>query len=392
MIHYFTSAATNYLPKARVLARSVKAHHPEGCFTLLLCDDPPPGFDLANEPFDRMVRLPDLSIPDVAAWTFKHSVVELCTAVKGAVLHRLLIEESTEMVIYLDPDMRVLSSLDGLHAEIRRGSIALTPHCTRPEETLAAIERVEINTLIYGVFNLGFVGVRPTDQGLAFAHWWRDRLLAFCYDEKERGLFTDQRWCDLVPCLFEDVAILRSPAYNLCHWNVPGRSITQDDDGTLLVDGEPVAFFHFSGFDWALDLERLPKDGAAASLLVALRDQYAADLDFAGHAELRTVPAAHGVYSDGETVTMGERIYYRARPELAERFPEPLSVPADGSGYRGHYRREAPTARHPDLERVGLTATDLTRLLDEVYRSWSWRIGQAVTAPARVLMRWFGAR
>ena len=51
---YYTSITSNYLPKARVLAASVKRHDAHARFHLLLSDVPPEGFDLAAEPFDTV--------------------------------------------------------------------------------------------------------------------------------------------------------------------------------------------------------------------------------------------------------------------------------------------------------------------------------------------------
>ena len=82
-MHIFTSITSNYIPKARVLARSVKENVPGANFHLLLCDLPPADFDIEQEDFDSLILLSDLDIAEKSAWIFKHNVVELCTAVKG---------------------------------------------------------------------------------------------------------------------------------------------------------------------------------------------------------------------------------------------------------------------------------------------------------------------
>ena len=60
-------------------------------------------------------------------------------------------------------------------------------------------------------------------------------------------MFTDQRWVDFVPSFF-DHHILKDPGYNVAYWNLHGREVFSDGD-RYLVDGEPLRFFHFSGFD-----------------------------------------------------------------------------------------------------------------------------------------------
>ena len=76
-IHAFTSVTSNYIPKARVLAESVKRVDPSVCFHLLLSDEPPAEFELANEPFDNLIRVTDLPIDNLPAWIFSHRLVEL---------------------------------------------------------------------------------------------------------------------------------------------------------------------------------------------------------------------------------------------------------------------------------------------------------------------------
>ena len=63
-MHYFTSITANYLPKARVLAKSVKRHDPEAVFYLMLSDQMPKGVKIEDEPFDRVLYIDDLGIPD----------------------------------------------------------------------------------------------------------------------------------------------------------------------------------------------------------------------------------------------------------------------------------------------------------------------------------------
>ena len=42
------------------------------------------------------------------------------------------------------------------------------------------------------------------------------------YEEAAFGVYTDQRWCDLVPALFDGVKVLRDPGLNVASWNLVG--------------------------------------------------------------------------------------------------------------------------------------------------------------------------
>ena len=98
-MHVYTSITANYLPKAAVLAHSLKQSNPGTKFHLLLSDnlpeDCPPD---ALSAFDHIVTPDMLPINNLKAWTFGHSVVELCTAVKGPMLEYLFDKVGAERV------------------------------------------------------------------------------------------------------------------------------------------------------------------------------------------------------------------------------------------------------------------------------------------------------
>jgi hypothetical protein len=66
--HIYTSIIANYIPKARVLAHSVKRCHPEAIFHLFISDALPAGFDPANEPFDKVWTVEDLGLENAEQW------------------------------------------------------------------------------------------------------------------------------------------------------------------------------------------------------------------------------------------------------------------------------------------------------------------------------------
>src|SRR5262249_606891 len=78
--------------------------------------------------------------------------------------------------------------------------------------------------------------------------FWREKSLRDFVSDVQRGLFTDQRWMDLIPGMFSDVTILRHEGYDVAYWNLPHRQVTQNGKG-FLVNGVPLVFFHFSGID-----------------------------------------------------------------------------------------------------------------------------------------------
>lgn len=322
----FTSITNNYLPKARALAHSIKRHSPEVSFVLLLAEDVNELLLRPDDPFDAFLTVKDLNIPDLQRWLFKHTVVEVCTALKGPALTHLLEGNDDKAVLYFDPDMIVTAPLDPLFENFDNGSILLTPHGIEPETTLDGIIDNEISHLRYGVYNLGFVGVRNTRAGLKFAHWWAARLHDFCYDDIERGIFTDQRWVDLAPAFFEGVRVLRDPAYNVATWNLTHRVVTGTLDTGLQVNGRPLIFYHFSGFDSGAQEIMLNKYGKESPVLKDFRAWYIEECRLLGQDQIGALPWTYSKFDNGQPITNAHRRLYRNRQDLQAAFPDPFAA------------------------------------------------------------------
>lgn len=225
-LHIFTSAAVNYLPKVRILCRSLKRHHPEATIHLALADLRPGWLSARGEPFDHILDIAELQIPNWRPWSFSHNIVELSTAIKPFALRHLLRQPGTGTVLYFDPDMVLFSRVDDILATLQGANLALTPHQVTPERTLGAILDNEVASLKHGIFNLGFIGVRNTEEARRFADWWADRVYRLCRAEVESGLFTDQKWINFAPVFFDGVAIVKSSRHNVATWNLTTRRVT----------------------------------------------------------------------------------------------------------------------------------------------------------------------
>lgn len=323
----FTSCTNNYIPKARVLASTLKSFHPDWTFCLLLGETPPDGFVLEDEPFDRLVTFDQLEIPEYTAWLFRHRVVEICTAAKGPALFHFLAREGHDKVMYLDPDIMVCNTLAPLETMLDSHGVLLTPHQLAPQETRQSIVDNELVAMKYGVFNLGFVAAARRGDGLRFSRWWRDRLMRYCYDDIPEGIFTDQRWCDLAPAFFQDLHIVRDPGCNAASWNLTDRTITRDDDGTFLANDGPLRFYHFTGFDSGAGDGMTARYAANMPAVHELWAIYRERLMASGHTALGKRRWAYAAFDDGTPITDAMRLLYREREDLQRTFPDPFIRP-----------------------------------------------------------------
>jgi hypothetical protein len=356
-IHLFTSSACNYIPKVRLLFQSIRKFHPDWILHLALADELKPEIDLSQEPFDKIWPIAELGIPHWKAWAFCHNIVELATAIKPFTLLRLMELPETSNIIYLDPDTVVFSHLNDIITALNESTFLLTPHLTEPEETLNAVMDNEICALKHGVYNLGFLGITINDESRRFANWWANRLYHFCRADIKNGLFTDQRWIDLVPAFFEGVAIMRSPRHNVASWNLTHRHLSGDFERGFFVNDEPLGFYHFTGFDsGAHDLMVIKNIGTNKSVTMLL-NWYQKQTQELSKDPLAQIPWAFARFSDGTLVEPIQRIVYRERQDLQQAFPDPF----DANGFLAWWRMQAPV-EYPSLFKNGTDSSEIEKL------------------------------
>lgn len=240
-----TIIAKNYLPMARVLYESWNTFHPDCPFYVLLLDSPRGFFAPADEAF-HSVLLSELEIPNLNGFMFKYSILESSTAVKPYFLHHLFRRYAMDKLLYLDPDILILNSLVGLKNCLDEANVLLIPHLLSPLPPDGRKPN-DHDILQAGTYNLGFLGLRKGTESQRLLRWWSDKVYHHCIVAFESNLFVDQRWMDMAPGLFDGVRIVREPGYNVAYWNLHERVVRLDNGAE--VNGEPLYFFHASGFD-----------------------------------------------------------------------------------------------------------------------------------------------
>ena len=237
----FTSICTNYTHKAKTLAQSVKENIPDAKFYVCLTEKE--RSESMNSPyFDEIILAKDMWSGNFNQFIFKHSIVEASTAVKGQFFRYLLQTHPEEgKFIYLDPDCYVYSDFTELRQLLDTRPIVVCPHLLQPGNI-----DMELSSTAHGVYNLGFLAINHSKEAESFINWWADRLSLFCYDDIQRGIFTDQKWIDLAPCFF-DVEILKHKGYDFATWSLLDCGMSEEN-GKYYIKGDPLRFIHFSGY------------------------------------------------------------------------------------------------------------------------------------------------
>ena len=294
-----TIIAKNYLAHARVLARSLKASDPQARLWTLVIDDFAGYMDPAQEPFDVLTP-EDVGCDPFVHMALRYSVLELSTAVKPWLLRHLL-AQTGEPVTYLDPDIQVFGSLHSLQERAAAHGVVLIPHNTKPIPQDGR-RPSQVDVMIAGSYNLGYVSLAPGPDVERLLDWWADRLRRDCRVDPTWGYFVDQRWFDLAPGFLSDLAIARDPEFNLAYWNLHERAL-EHRNGTYTVDGRPLGFFHFSGFDplspAVLSRHQDRVDVESNPVLAGLLAQYAQAVMAEGHETSRRWPYEFSALGDG---------------------------------------------------------------------------------------------
>jgi len=266
-----------------------------------------------------------LPISQFRQFAFRHTTIELATAVKPRLLQHLVqIFPNENVFYYLDPDIDVHGRFDEASEQLRSADILLTPHdldgVMNPREVLETV----LPHLKCGVFNLGFLGLKRSDTVDRFLHWWAHMVSLFCYVDYARGLFVDQKWVDMACGIFP-ISVLREPGYNVARWNISQRPIVAVDGGHV-VCGRPLRFIHFSQIDIGKDQLSFRRHAPLGTEPIhGLRRAYqrrTRDL----RAELGTGDAwSYDYFDSGERIALEARIVCRNRPQILDTGVDPFA-------------------------------------------------------------------
>jgi len=307
----FTIACSNYLSHVRTFVQSARRQYPEARIFFCLAEraiDP----QLTYPEDCEIVLAGELGIQRFNDFAFRYDVMEFNTALKPF-MFRFLTETLTfDSVLYFDPDIEIFNRSEKLLDALGSGaSFVLTPHLIEPAGPRG--EPDDISILRSGVFNLGFMAVGRNDESAHLLEWWSRHLQFQCINEPETGIFVDQKFIDLLPCLADNVVVHRNPAANLAYWNLSERSLTKDEAGWL-VNGFPLEFFHYSGFDPSRP-QRLSKHTRlftqATGDLAALLACYADRLHANGDSASRHSPYSFGFFGNAGPIAGHMRVYFR---------------------------------------------------------------------------------
>jgi hypothetical protein len=293
----FTICANNYLPYAGVLCESLKQFHPDWHFILGLVDRRLQEVDYDRFGFDDVIPVEAITIPEFETMLQQYNLVELNTAVKPFFFQHLFkIYPENKQILYFDPDIQVFAPLDSLVAAFDQAAILLVPHFSTPQQGQPGIITPEQRILQRGLYNLGFFGLKQGQTTEVMLDWWRERLIRYCRTLPRKGLFVDQKWIDLVPLFFDEVAILKNQGYDVAYWNLYENHLHRQN-GQICTGSYPLRFYHFSAYQMQkpgyLDQLTTPFPTEMAAILQDLYRDYKKLLQDKDFEDFKAIPFAY---------------------------------------------------------------------------------------------------
>lgn len=362
--------------------QSVRLLHEDLTLIVGLVDKVDGYFNPDDEPF-RVILAEDLGIPCWDHFAMKYDIMELNTAIKPYLMEYIFEETGADKVIYFDPDVIVYHPLNAIIQLLETYTFILTPHLLTPlNDDKSPSER---SIMMAGTYNLGFIAIAKRGDWQRMLQWWQSHLYSEGFSDATNGMFTDQRWIDLVPSLFDKVHILRNPAYNIAYWNFKTRQLHTDSSGRYLVDGEPLVFFHFSGYSVkqpdvvSKHQNRFTFDNLNDTYRRIFHEYHQIMVENGYHKAIE-FPYAYGEFEDGVKITAPVRTCLREYDLKGEVWGNPFDI-QQPDNFREWARH--PIKHNTRLSPIALTVYRMSPYVRKLFQDIMSERGQ------QLFLRWF---
>jgi hypothetical protein len=241
LYNFCTLFDRNYASRGLALYRSLERVCMQEFRLTILCIDEETRdlFTRLALPRVRLLTAEDLGDPELLEVRKTRPRREFCWTCTGPLMLALLRQAgSDEIVTYLDSDLLFFSDLQPVYDELGDKDIFIHGH--------RFSARYQSYAAASGVFNVGLIAVRNAPQGIACLARWRAQCLEVCELDPAKGYCGDQKYLDEWPSLYSELATAEHPGIALAPWNVEGRAITKRG-GKVMVDGQPLIFYHYHG-------------------------------------------------------------------------------------------------------------------------------------------------
>jgi hypothetical protein len=232
-VTYFDS---NYLAKGLAMVRSLKRHNPDANIFALCCDEPCYDYIDAEGTVDTPLWLDFLvgTEPGLQEAIDNRSWVEFLWTLTPSLMLRTMEEFDLQELAYVDADLYFFRSLRSLYDEAEDYEINAIPHRWSPKY----IARLRSN----GIYNVSWLQVHSGSTSRKFLSEWSSLCIEKC--AVDGHVVGDQGYLDMLMPKYGGHAIWHLGA-NLAPWNQEQYDYTFDGGWRLLINKDPLLFYHF---------------------------------------------------------------------------------------------------------------------------------------------------
>ncbi len=243
----FTICSNNYLAQAITLCDSLRIHAQKYEIIIVVCDTVHEEVLHKIPNYIRIVQIKELAIQEISLMVKQYNIIEFNTSVKASAFKYFYENFHASTVIYFDPDVQLFASIENIETELDDCSVLLTPHVLTPPpfDSLSPQESIFQK---FGLYNLGFLATRSSQETMKMLQWWDMRLRTNCFIRPKKGVFVDQLPMNFSPIYFPNVKISKNFGFNVAPWNFHERNISFENDFFYVNGDVPLIFYHFSNF------------------------------------------------------------------------------------------------------------------------------------------------
>lgn len=326
----FTICTRSYLGLADTLRNSFLKFNEDFDFYIIFADfvDNELDFDYVLSA-KTVMNIEDSKFYEMA---FKYNVTEFCTSIKPFG-HLYFFEKGYDSVFYFDPDILFYSRFNEIYEE--RYSVYLTPHVVNMTPKIRNDWGQE-DFLKYGTFNCGFVGFRNDAIGKKVVVWWADQLKNKAFADSDKGLYTDQKWMDIIPAFVDlgKICVIKNLGCDFAPWNYSERKCVVKNECFYAQNREdendeyPLCFVHYSAYNYRKLLEN--NEIFSTYKLTHYEDEdqlvwnYANELRDNNTLNRLSIPYLYATYKNGDIITNLHRCLYNQLLQNGEDYGNPF--------------------------------------------------------------------
>ncbi|KUO49058.1 MAG: hypothetical protein APF76_10550 [Desulfitibacter sp. BRH_c19] len=243
MKHYYCSTfSKDYVYKGLLLYNSLlKCDEDFQFFMICLHDDVKVLLEKMNLEKATPIALSDIEKVDKELLKVKNSRndKEYIWTSKASTMLYILGNYNADHIVWLDGDTYFYSSPNPIFREWDNYSVLLT----KEKWKVVSSNGNESN----GIYNTGFIGFKNDKQGLRCLRWFRKKLIEWCYDEVENGLWSDQFYANDWTNKFKNIGVIKNIGVNLTP-AIVRKSKVEKINNEIYVNNQRLIFYHSYGF------------------------------------------------------------------------------------------------------------------------------------------------